>query len=107
MRFPRQEYWSRLPFPSPGDLPDPGIESVSPALQADSLQLSHEGQPPVLAEEFPDIKNNLFIYFVQGSIFSYTFFGQYESFVKLHPLRLITELMSLRCIKGLFSLNNV
>ena len=31
MRFPRQEYWSGLPFPSPGDLPDPGIELVSPA----------------------------------------------------------------------------
>ena len=44
------------------------------------------------------MKNNLFIYFVQGnfSIFSYTSFGQCESFVKLHPLRLITELMSLR-----------
>ena len=33
----RQEYWSGLPFPSPGDLPDPGIEPRSPALQADSL----------------------------------------------------------------------
>ena len=32
--FPRQEYWSGLPFPSPGDLPDPGIEPRSPALQA-------------------------------------------------------------------------
>ena len=37
MEFSRQEYWSRLPFPSPGDLPDPGIEPGSPALQADSL----------------------------------------------------------------------
>ena len=37
MGFPRQEYWSGLPFPSPGDLPDPGIEPGSPALQADSL----------------------------------------------------------------------
>jgi len=36
MGFSRQEYRSGLPFPSPGDLPDPGIESVSPALQADS-----------------------------------------------------------------------
>ena len=32
MGFPRQEYWSGLPFPSPGDLPDPGIEPMSPAL---------------------------------------------------------------------------
>ena len=36
MEFSKQEYWSRLPFPSPGDLPDPGIEPWSPALQADS-----------------------------------------------------------------------
>ena len=35
--FSRQEYWSGLPFPSQGDLPDPGIEPTSPALQADSL----------------------------------------------------------------------
>ena len=42
--FSRQEYWSGLPFPSPGDLPDPGVKltsPVSPALQADSLLLSH------------------------------------------------------------------
>ena len=37
MEFSRQEYWSGLPFPSPGDLFDPGIESASPALQVDSL----------------------------------------------------------------------
>ena len=45
MRFLRQEYWSGLPFPSPGDLPDPGIKSESPALQADSLPLSDRGSP--------------------------------------------------------------
>ena len=37
MRFSRQEYWSGLPFPSPGDLPDPGIEPRSPTVQADAL----------------------------------------------------------------------
>ena len=37
MGFSRQEYWSALPFPSPEDLPDPGIEPRSPALQADAL----------------------------------------------------------------------
>ena len=37
MGFSRQEYWSGLPFPSPGDLLDPGIKPRSPALQADSL----------------------------------------------------------------------
>ena len=40
MGFPRQKYWSGLPFPSPGDLPDPGIEPASPALEVDSLLLS-------------------------------------------------------------------
>ena len=37
MEFSRQEYWSRFPFPSPRDLPDPGIGPGSPVLQADSL----------------------------------------------------------------------
>ena len=40
-----QEYWSGLPFPSPGDLPYPRIEPMSPPLQADSLLLSHQGSP--------------------------------------------------------------
>ena len=42
MGFSKQEYWSGLPFSSPGDLPDPGIEPLSLALQADSLQ----SEPP-------------------------------------------------------------
>ena len=41
--FLRQEYWSGLPFPSPGDLPDPGIKPTSPHWQADLLLLSHQG----------------------------------------------------------------
>ena len=41
--FPMQEYWSGLPFPSPGALPDPGMEPMSPAVQVDSLPLSHQG----------------------------------------------------------------
>ena len=43
MEFSRQEYWSGLPCPSPGDLSDPGIKPRSPALQEDSLPLSHQG----------------------------------------------------------------
>ena len=43
--FSRQEYWSRLPFPSAGDLPDPGIEPRSPALLADSLPAESPGEP--------------------------------------------------------------
>ena len=45
MGFSRQEYWRGLPFPSPGDLPDPGIEPRSPALQADSLSSEPPGKP--------------------------------------------------------------
>ena len=45
MGFSRQEYWSRLPFPSPGDIPDPGIEPRSPALQADALPSEPPGKP--------------------------------------------------------------
>ena len=44
MGFPRLEYWSELPFPSPGDLPDPGIEPTSPAWQEDSSPQSHLGR---------------------------------------------------------------
>jgi len=43
--FPKQEYWDELPFPSPGNLPKPGIEPVSPALQVDSLPLCRLGSP--------------------------------------------------------------
>ena len=47
MGFPRQEYWGGLPFPSPGDLPDPGIKPGSPTLQADSLPSEPPGKPPL------------------------------------------------------------
>ena len=43
--FSRQEYWSGLPFPSPEDLPNPGIEPGSPALQADTLLSEHKKGP--------------------------------------------------------------
>ena len=45
MGFSRQGYWSGLPLPSPGDLPDPGIEPGSPALQADALTSEPAGKP--------------------------------------------------------------
>ena len=45
MGFSGQEYWSGLPFPSPGDLPDPGIEPGSPTLEADTLTSEPPGKP--------------------------------------------------------------
>ena len=62
MGFSRQEYWSGLPCPSPGDLPDPGIEPVSPvapALQADSLLLSHQGS---LQEQWQSVFHRFFYF---------------------------------------------
>ena len=55
MGFPRQEYWSELPFPSPGDLPDPGIEPRSPTLQADALPTEPPGKlkGPVNVQDKP------------------------------------------------------
>ena len=46
MGFSRQEYWSGVPFPSPGDLPHPGIDPRAPALQADALP-SEEPEKPI------------------------------------------------------------
>ena len=47
MGFSRQEYWNGLPVPSPGDLPDPGIEPRSPALQAEALPSEPPGKKKV------------------------------------------------------------
>ena len=49
MGFSRQECWSELPFPSPGDLPEPGIKPGSPALQADALPSEPPGKPCLVA----------------------------------------------------------
>ena len=61
MEFSRQEYWSGLPFPSPGDLPDPGIESGSPAFQADALT----SEPPKI--ELKKKRMSLFSFIVSDT----------------------------------------
>ena len=65
MRFYRQGYWSGLPFPSQGDLPNPGIEPGSPALQADSLPTELQGKPilqeKLLAFHHYDVHHGLVI----------------------------------------------
>ena len=59
MGFSRQEHWSRLPCPPPGDLLDPRIKLGSPALQADSLPLSHLGSPlAVESVQFSSVVSN-------------------------------------------------
>ena len=76
MEFSRKEYWSVLPFPSPGDLPDPGIEPGSSALQAYSLSSKPSGKPRT------DIVNlkNVFLY----TAFSIQFF--YTQFLNINVL---------------------
>ena len=60
MGFPRQECWSGLPFPSPGDLPDPGIEPTPPALQADSL-LSEPPAKPCVSQSRLTVVTNIYL----------------------------------------------
>ena len=72
MGFSRQEYWSGLTFPSPGDLPHPGIESGSPTLQADALPSEPQGKPirlylcssiwPLLTNVLYSIEKNDFLH---------------------------------------------
>ena len=57
MEFSRQEYWSGMPFPSPGDLPDPRIEPRSPALQSDSLLTEPPGKPIQDSESEREVKS--------------------------------------------------
>ena len=55
MGFSRQEYWSGLSFPSPGDLPEPGIKPRSPTLQADVLPSEPSGKTPVTKDKFKQL----------------------------------------------------
>ena len=64
--FSRPEYWSGLPFPSPGDLPDLGIEPRSLALQADSLPSELQGSPTEKNSELKE-KDNMFKIFLEYS----------------------------------------
>ena len=59
MGVSRQEYWSRLPFPPPGDLPNPGTEPRSPTMQADSLPVELPGKPQLYPSEVVSNKSGL------------------------------------------------
>ena len=85
MGFPRQEYWTGLPFSSPGDLPDPGIKPMSSALQADSLLT----EPPGMTSG----------YFKLGDLEKHLYGG---------PMQAVTEILetTLICIKGKRNKNN-
>ena len=64
MEFSRQEYWSGLPFPSPRDLPNPGIEVRSPVQHTDSLQAEPPGNP------ISSINDNIFLFiYIEALLF--------------------------------------
>ena len=73
MEFPRQEYWSGLPFPSPGELPNPGIKltapATSPALQAGSLPLSHQGSCYYIPVTYITLYKNYTLNFFNAHLF--------------------------------------
>ena len=77
MEFSRQEYWNGLPFPTPKDLPGPGMEPGSPALQADSLPSKPPGKPRRRRRR----KKNIYIYVYmksklkQGLMLKLLYFG--------------------------------
>ena len=76
MGFPRQEYWSGLPFPSPGDLPDPGIKPASPALAGGFFTTEPPGKPkytitrkkPILRKKTVTKGNMGHLIMIEGSI---------------------------------------
>ena len=68
MGFSRQEYWSGLPCPPPGDLSNPGIEPTSPALAGSSLPLSHQGSPVGLYSCCLNVLPSSFLFNLPGEI---------------------------------------
>ena len=70
MGFSRQEYWSGLPFPSPGGLPDPGIEPRSPALEAEALTSEPPGKPRLRTEPMVRVAGGL--HFQRTTVFETT-----------------------------------
>ena len=75
MEFPKQEYWSGLPFPSPGDLSNPGIKLRSPALQADTLPTKPPGKLHIghyrVSSRIPCAIQKV-IHFIYGTHFIYS-----------------------------------
>ena len=71
MEFSRQEYWSGVPLPSPGDLPNPGIDPGSPTLQADALPSEPPGKPNTAIAPFYFLKlDNPAVVFIHGVLIS-------------------------------------
>ena len=93
MGFSRQEYWSGLPFPSPGDLPNPGIEPGSPTLQADALSSEPPGKPFLVGGRYCFL-NSLRVlcsYNIAWIIMAYLIAIRYISWHQLYPLNSVSD----------------
>ena len=89
MKFSRQEYWSGLPFPSPRDLPDPGIKPGSPALQPDALPSESPGKlnMPALEQNCESLVPTALVGDgAQISLSNDSFHSQYKSSPRVCPL---------------------
>ena len=94
MGFPRQEYWSGLPLPSPGDLPGPGIKPRCPTLQADSLPTELWGKP--LYRKFYKMGG---AFCLSQKVFPQTIFSKVVSTVILAT----SSFLASACVRSLFS----
>ena len=104
MGFSRQEYWSGLPFPSPWDLPDPGIEPRSPALQADSFLTELWGNPMTNLDSILKSKDIILptkVYIVKSLVFPVIIYGC-ENWTIKKAERWKTDAFELQCWRGLF-----
>ena len=101
MGFSRQEYWSGLPFPSPGDLPDPGIKPGSPTLQADTLTSEPPGVKHVLWNHTVEFVNKS----TQNPPLDSFYWSSFAEELTLGDLPKITQFVSDRAEVGILSLS--
>jgi len=90
MGFSRQEYWSGLPFPSPGDLPDPGIELSSPTLQADALTSVLDYNPVMFLKPSHLFKTTFPLYLMVPDFGISGGSNFYNSFISLFLLKFVS-----------------
>ena len=89
MGFSWQEYWGGLPFPSPGDLPNPGIEPASPAIQVDSLPSEPPGHPQILGKQHAKIVNNCQDYGLRSVCFYFLYFSRFWQWASIWWLEVL------------------
>ena len=106
MEFSRPEYWSGQPFPSPGDLPNPGIEPMSPTLQAVYLPAEPQGKPKYTTVGSPSLLQPIFLtqeahqglLHCRQILYQQSYEGSQESLLAQNKSTSTWENMNLKCI---------